>query len=278
MQDEQQKKELYPKLLAEAAKLYKHFTTRYNIKLVEDQLGVSNTYLPNLVAELVFAGITLETLIQLREWMGTGLAPFVKFPPSMETVVQLAGTVQCYPYNEYAKSVRQAWAHVDVKFGVCYARWKTEMSIESLVRERVWIADLESMSATPEEIRQAEHAITNCPTFRVFAPNSTQFLDAVQASRRGVPIIEEAWFSAISAHSGTDLHPLVRKAIGRAGGFEKRENGKSTRELEERFKAMYRTWLYDGSSLEEPRSEVQEEDTDRQASKEEILSIFGKGR
>lgn len=239
-------------LLAEG----KHFVTqmqaRYSLSMLEKIYGSTDEYLAKVVGGLMKNGTSAEQLKNVREWLATGLQPFILFPPTIEALIQLSSLVSAYPVTDYTLSMQKTWYRLNMEYGQRYSNlWKGSGEFDPLHKERVWLSTFEEAGATPDEISYVMERLTRSTVFRVYPPALEQFMDALLAVRHlDSPLIEEAWLMALSSHPGSDIHPLVKKARGIVGAFEINTSAQANRGIEQRFKMIYRELILNKTPLD----------------------------
>jgi hypothetical protein len=232
-------------LQAEATRFVKQMQARYSLSMLEKIYGTTDEYLAKVIGGLLKNGTDASQLKSVRQWLMTGLQPFIMFPPTVEALIQLATLVTNYPVTDYTLSMQKTWYRLNMEYGQRYGNlWKGSGEFDPLHKERVWLSTFEEAGATPDEISYVMERLTRSTVFRVYPPAMEQFMDALLAVRHlDSPLIEEAWLMALSSHPGSDIHPLVRKARGIIGAFEINTSAQVNRGIEQRFKMIYREML-----------------------------------
>lgn len=239
-------------LQVEATRFVKQMQARYSLSMLEKIYGTTDEYLAKVVGGLLKNGTDAEQLKSVRQWLMTGLQPFIMFPPTVEALIQLATLVTAFPVTDYTLSMQKTWYRLNMEYGQRYSNlWKGSGEFDPLHKERVWLSTFEEASATPDEIAHVMERLTRSTVFRVYPPALEQFMDALLAVRHhDSPLIEEAWLMALSSHPGSDIHPLVKKARGIVGAFEINTSAQANRGIEQRFKMIYRELILNKTPLD----------------------------
>lgn len=266
----------YAELQAEATSFVKQMQARYSLSMLEKIYGTTDEYLAKVIGGLLKNGTTAQQLKCVRQWLMTGLQPFIMFPPTVEALIQLATLVTAFPVTEYTLSMQKTWYRLNMEYAQRYGNlWKGSAEFDPLHKERVWLNKFEEENATPDEIAHVMERLTRSTLFRIYPPSLEQFMDALLAVRHmDAPLIEEAWLMALSSHPGSDIHPLVKKARGIIGAFDINASAQQgTRGVELRFKMLYRDLILNKTPVEEENAEVA---PPQYMAKEAILQFLGK--
>jgi hypothetical protein len=263
-------------LKAEASSFVKQMQARYSLSMLEKIYGTTDEYMVKVIAGLRRNGTSAEQLKNVREWLMTGLQPFIMFPPTVEALIQLGNLVTVFPVTPYTLSMQKPWYRLNMEFAQRYGNlWKGSDEFDLLHKERVWLNKFEEQAATPTEILQVMERITRSSVFRVYPPALEQFMDAILAVRHmDSPLIEDAWLLALSSQPGSDIHPLVKKARGIIGAFDMNAHY-GNRAIEQRFKQIYRDMIVNKTLVD---SELAEEKPADYLDQSSILSFLDKKR
>lgn len=224
---------------------------RYGSKLFNGVHNKLSDFITIFSVVLMRSGCEAQTAEALNGWLQQGLRPLSEYPPTIETLINLANLVKSYPPSDYQRKMKHVWYALDTRYGQVYNKfWRTDKSIEELTRERVWLCAFEKMGLTEEEISDISSRIGSCAAFRQYPPGLDQFLDAAMAVRQNAPLVEEAWLIASSRHMG-QANPFVQAAKAAISSHDMNVNSKD-RNMEVRFKAIYRAFLSAEMDLPEP--------------------------
>lgn len=231
---------------AEGVRFCRQMETRYSLPLLKSAYGddVQSELASTVSAALTKVGFGSDDFKAVRAWLMVGLKPFEDFPPSIESMIQMASLLQSYPMSEYTKGMKAAWFRLDTEFGQQYGKqWRGERRMDALVKERVWLSKFEEMAVTQDEVIAVMKRISASGFFRTFMPKIEEFLDAILAVRLdNAPMVEEAWTMALMTQANAVVHPLVKQARGKIGAHDLRVRGYD-RDVEQRFKSYYRQLL-----------------------------------
>jgi hypothetical protein len=263
-------------LKAEASSFVKQMQARYSVSMLEKIYGTTDEYMVKVIAGLRRNGTTAEQLKSVREWLMTGLQPFIMFPPTVEALIQLGNLVTVFPVTTYTLSMQKPWYRLNMEFAQRYGNlWKGSEEFSLLHKERVWLNTFEEQGATAAELIQVMDKITRSSVFRVYPPALEQFMDGILSVRHmDSPLIEDAWLLAMSSQHGADIHPLVKKARGVIGVFDMNAQY-GNRAIEQRFKQIYRDMLVNKTPVDSEAPEAKSVDYLDQRS---ILSFLDKNK
>lgn len=258
-------------LQTEAVRFSKQLLARYGLPLLQSKYGSPDECAITVITGLTRNRTSAEEFRAVREWLLRGLQPFLEYPPTLEAVIQLCNLVKTYPVTEYTLSMGDAWYRLNTEYGQRYGKmWKGESSFDLLIKERVWLTECEKLLVSPSELIGAMQRLTQSTLFRTYPPKLEEFMGAILAVRcAGAPLIEEAWLMALGSHTGSDIHPLVKRARGMIGAQEINLNVSSS---EKKFKKIYQELL-----ILKPEAETGMEvcETASYMDKNDVLSIFG---
>ncbi|MDT8924915.1 hypothetical protein RBE51_19185 [Pseudomonas taiwanensis] len=266
-----------PELAAECRTLAMQIERRYGTPMFRKMYGESAAYAKDCALGFLRSNIDAQCVKNIRSWLLQGLKPFAEYPPNLEMLIQIGRVLKICPVTDGQVQYAEFWYKLDAHFCQGYGRfWRLDSTIESLQRERVWLAEFENVQASIGELEQALRKIQASTVFRSFPPSLEQFKGALLSHRKGgAPLVEDAWLLALSVRPGQPLHPLIVKARARISVFDLNTNGKG-RENEQRFKDAYLSLL--GSVEDDEHLDlsgvVQEEEVIEYASTEDLLSTL----
>lgn len=241
-------------LTQEAQRFTAQMTARYGENLIRSSYGNESEFQANIVMGLKRSGITGDELAEVRAWLIEGLKPFFRFPPNIESLVHLALLLRAYPRTDFDLKMKNAWYKIDRSFGQRYSKsWRDEHPLDTLEKERVWLSAFAVIEASEKELLETLLKIEQSGYFRSFPPTLDQFIDALIAVRKSVPMVEEAWTLALTEGS-EEIPSIVRKAKGKVGGYDLRVSGRN-KDVEQRFKIHYRKLLLSDDYGQEGESE-----------------------
>lgn len=234
-----------PALKEECTRFYKQCEARYGRSMIVKIYREEAEAVAGMVAGLARSRISAKDLLDVRTWLLMGLKPFVEYPPSQESLVQMASLLRQYPIEDAELTLRDSWYRLDTDYGYRYGKnWRGETGFQGLERERVWIADFMRHKVDAQEIQLAMNAIEDSGLFRLFSPMLDQFIDVIYAIRKKYPMVEVAWHLSTNGRSLDAEHPVVRRVAG-ITGVRSRSQAGFDRDLEARFKSTYRNILRD---------------------------------
>jgi hypothetical protein len=224
---------------------------RYGNPLFTRIHGDLHEFARTLAKVLETAGITAEDCFALRDWLQQGLRPFSDYPPQIEILLHLSYLIKTYPLTEYQKKIKHVWYGLDTTYGQTYFRnWRNDKPIDEMARERVWLSAFDKMQLTESQISQAIAEFSDCGLFRQYPPTLEQFQDAILAIRQNAPLIEMAWLESANKIT-TSTHPMVVQARSQIGAHDLNTH-KRDRDMENRFKSIYRKLLSGEASAVAP--------------------------
>lgn len=231
-------------LKSESVKFIKQMQSRYGLSLLDRTYGNIDEFTATIVAGLIRSNVTAEDFKSVREWLLTGLKPFVEYPPTLESLIQLSNLVKMFPITESIINLKDVWYRLDTEYSQKYGRfWRGESNYDQLSRERVWLHAFSEKQASPSEVKKVMSRIVESTIFRQYPPALDQFMDALSAVRYpDAPLVEEAWLLALSTQPGSPVHPLIKKTRGIVGAYDLRVNS-NQRSIETQFKKIYRDLL-----------------------------------
>ena len=264
-----------PELNKECKALATQIERRYGSPMFRKMFGDNEAYSKDCALGFIRSQIDAPTVLNVRTWLMQGLKPFSEYPPSLEMMISMGRTLKCYPVSEAQLEFTDFWYLLDAQFGQSYGRfWKSEVVIEGLQRERVWLSEFEAQDASDEELTKALMMIKESVLFRTYPPSLPQFKSALLSIRKGsAPLVEDAWLLAMTVRPGQPLHPLIVKARSKISTFDLNNNGKSW-ENQQRFQAAYLELLKsEGDVVDEPEV-VQVTEPVEYASTDDLLAAL----